>query len=52
MRLFSLSLLLVISTLLMGCARRSYQGQALAPAVLATHRTVAILTVILLLPSR
>ena len=43
MRLFLLGLLLIISTLLMGCARRSYQGQALAPAVLATHRTVAIL---------
>ncbi len=26
-----------------GCARRSFQGQALAPAALAAHRTVAIL---------
>ena len=43
MRFFIYSAALIISTLLLGCARRSYQGQALAPAALATHRTVAIL---------
>ncbi len=34
---------LILSLFLFGCARRSYQGQALVPAALATHRTVAIL---------
>ncbi|MDQ2792572.1 MAG: hypothetical protein M3Y12_00990 [Bacteroidota bacterium] len=43
MRFFLFSATLLISTFLLGCARRSYQGQALAPAALATHRTVAIL---------
>ena len=43
MRLIFIPLLLALGALLPGCARRSYQGQALAPAVLATHRTVAVL---------
>jgi len=34
---------LILGILLSGCARHSYQGQALVPAALATHRTVAIL---------
>ncbi|MFC6225480.1 DUF4136 domain-containing protein [Hymenobacter artigasi] len=43
MRLLLPSLLLALSLLLPGCARRSFQGQTLAPAALAAHRTVAIL---------
>ena len=42
-RLFSLGLVLLVSAFLMGCARQSFQSQALMPAALATHRTVAIL---------
>jgi len=36
-------LLVSTSTLLPGCAQRSFQGQTLDPAAVATHRTVAIL---------
>jgi len=36
-------LLVSTSTLLLGCAQRSFQGQTLDPAAVATHRTVAIL---------
>ena len=43
MRILLIGVLLLSSTFLPGCARRTYQGQALAPATLATHRTVAIL---------
>ena len=43
MRIFFFGAALAISLLLPGCARRSFQGQALAPATLANHRTVAIL---------
>ena len=43
MRFLLIGVLLVISIVLPGCARRTYQGQALVPAALATHRTVAIL---------
>jgi hypothetical protein len=43
MRFTLFSVALVIGILLSGCARRSFQGQALVPAALATHRTVAIL---------
>jgi hypothetical protein len=40
---FLLGLLLLTGALSAGCARHSFQGRALAPAALATHRTVAIL---------
>ncbi|MBD2721642.1 hypothetical protein [Hymenobacter armeniacus] len=36
-------MLLSLGLGLLGCARRSFEGQALAPAALAAHRTVAIL---------
>jgi hypothetical protein len=36
-------LLLVVAVFSSGCARRSFQGRALAPTALAAHRTVAIL---------
>lgn len=41
MRVFLVLLLLSLAAA--GCARRNYQSQALMPAALATHRTVAIL---------
>jgi hypothetical protein len=40
---FLLISFLVAGALSSGCARHSFQGRALAPAALATHRTVAIL---------
>ncbi|MBF9222823.1 DUF4136 domain-containing protein [Hymenobacter ruricola] len=40
---FSFAILLMLSLWLAGCARRSHQAEALAPAALAAHRTVAIL---------
>ena len=43
MRFFLSSVGLAVSILLLGCAQRSFQGQVLAPAALAAHRTVAIL---------
>ena len=45
-RVFVYSLLASLTlsvAILSGCARHSFQGQALAPAALAAHRTVAIL---------
>ena len=42
MRLIFITLLLALGALLLVCAQRSYQGQALAPAALATHRTMAL----------
>ena len=38
-----LGFLLLAVALSSGCARRSFQGRALAPAALAAHRTVAVL---------
>ena len=38
-----IGMLLAIGSFLPGCARRTFEGQALAPAALAAHRTVAIL---------
>ncbi|GAB3730196.1 hypothetical protein GCM10027594_12240 [Hymenobacter agri] len=35
--------MLLSVVILLGCARHTFQGQALAPAALAAHRTVAIL---------
>ena len=43
MKHFLLAAALVVSVFSSGCARRSFQGRALVPAVLATHHTVAIL---------
>ena len=40
---FLLVFLLIAGAISSGCARRSFQGQVLMPAALATHRTVAIL---------
>ncbi|MDO7846569.1 hypothetical protein Q5H92_09395 [Hymenobacter sp. M29] len=40
---FLLVSLLMAGAMSAGCARRTFEGQALAPAALAAHRTVAIL---------
>ena len=43
MKHFAACCLLLSVAILSGCARHTFQGQALAPAALAAHRTVAVL---------